>query len=132
MNTYLALRHLHIASVVISIALFVFRGGLMFAGSRWLQNRFLRIAPHVVDTVLLGTAVALVIMSSQYPFQQAWLTAKVLALVAYILLGTVAIKRGPTLRVRGLAFFAALATVLWIVSVARSRDPYGFLAPLIG
>ncbi len=102
----------------------------MLAGSPLLQARFVRIAPHVVDTVLLASAGWLAWFLGQYPFVHGWLTAKVLGLVAYIVLGSIALKRGRTKAVRAAAFAAALAAVLYVVSVALTRDPLGFLAAL--
>ncbi|HLS86823.1 MAG TPA: SirB2 family protein [Burkholderiales bacterium] len=130
MPTYLLVKHLHVACVAISIAGFAGRGALMLAGSPLLQARIVRIAPHVVDTVLLASAGWLAWFLGQYPFVHGWLTAKVLGLVAYIVLGSIALKRGRTKAVRAAAFAAALAAVLYVVSVALTRDPLGFLAAL--
>jgi uncharacterized membrane protein SirB2 len=127
---YALIRTIHIACAVLSVAGFVLRGGLMLAGSPLLQARLTRIAPHVVDTVLLGSAVALAWMSGQYPFAQGWLTAKLLALVAYVVLGTFALKRARTRRARAIYFILALATVLYIVSVAVTRSPLGVIAAI--
>lgn len=128
MSAYLAIRYVHIVCVVLSLAGFALRGVLALAGSPAMQARLARIAPHVVDTLLLASAVALAVMSQQYPFAQGWLTAKVLGLVAYIVLGSVALRRGRTPGVRAAAYAAALVTAAYIVSVALSRDPSGFFA----
>jgi len=125
---YLALRHVHIACAIVSVALFVLRGGLMIAESRWLQIFPLRVLPHVIDTVLLTTALMLTTVVHQYPFVQGWLTVKVVLLVVYILLGSIAIKRGRTRPIRIAAFVAALATVGFLFTVARAHHPLGFLA----
>jgi uncharacterized membrane protein SirB2 len=125
---YLALRHVHIACAMVSVALFVLRGGLMIAESRWLQSLVLRVLPHVIDTVLLSTALMLTTIVHQYPFVQGWLTVKVVLLVVYILLGSIAIKRGRTRPIRIAAFVAALATVGFLFTVARAHHPLGFLA----
>lgn len=127
MSWYLFLRHIHIASVVLSITLFIFRGGLMMADARLLQHRVLKVLPHVVDTVLLASAIGLSVLMQQYPFVHGWLTAKVVALLLYILLGTIAIKRGPTRRSRIIAFVLAVAVFAYILSVARAHHPAGFL-----
>ena len=127
---YLPLRMIHIGCAILTIARFVLRGGLMLAGAPLLRSLPLRILPHVVDTVLLASAVMLTIIVHQYPFVQSWLTTKVVLLVVYIVLGSIALKRGRTRPVRVVAFVAALATVLFLVSVARTRDPLGFLAGL--
>lgn len=120
---YPALKALHVGAVVVSLAGFAARGALMLADSPLLQARFVRIAPHVVDTVLLASAAWLAGFLHQYPFVHGWLTAKVLALLAYIGLGTVALKRGPTRKARVAAFGGALAAAAYIVAVALTRDP---------
>jgi len=122
---YAALKTLHVGCAALSIAGFAARGLLMLRDSPRLQARFARIAPHVVDTVLLASGVALAWLSGQYPFAQGWLTAKVLALVAYVLLGSMALKRGRSKPVRAMAFALAIAAVLYIVSVALTRNPLG-------
>jgi uncharacterized membrane protein SirB2 len=90
-----------------------------------LAQRWVRIVPHAVDTVLLGSAIALALISSQYPFEHDWLTAKIVGLVAYVLCGTMALKRGKSKAIRIGFFVAALLILAWIVSVALSRSPYG-------
>jgi uncharacterized membrane protein SirB2 len=118
---YSLLYQLHLGTVAVSVALFVWRGLLMLRESPLLQARVLRIAPHVVDTVLLLSALALTTVIHQYPFRDGWLTAKVVGLVVYIVLGTIALKRGRTRTIRVAAFVAALAVVAWIVVVARQH-----------
>src|SRR5215207_681820 len=105
---YLGLRHAHIGFAILSIGFFIVRGGMMLAGSPWLQAPALRILPHAIDTLLLTTALMLTTVIHQYPFTTGWLTMKVLLLVAYILLGSIAIKRGRTRGKRIAAFIAAL------------------------
>jgi uncharacterized membrane protein SirB2 len=119
---YLAIKHLHVTCAVLSGSFFMLRGLWMLTDSPLLQRRWVRVVPHVVDTLLLATALLLVFWSGQYPFVQPWLTAKVLALVAYIVLGTVALKRGRTKGVRTLALAAALAVFSYIVAVALTRQ----------
>lgn len=125
---YATLKVLHVGSAILSITGFTVRGVLMLRGSPLLRARFVRIAPHVVDTVLLTSAVALAWLSGQYPLAQAWLTAKVAALLVYIVLGAVALRHGQTLRVRAIAFVLALCTVLYIVCVALTRQATGPIA----
>jgi len=125
---YPALKHLHMTAAGVSIALFLIRGAWMFADSQRLQSRFARIVPHVVDTVLLASAIGLMFVVHQYPFVNGWLTAKLFGLLAYIALGTIALKRGPTKTLRGIAFFAAVAVFAWIFMTARMRWPWLFPA----
>ena len=128
MSGYLALRHLHLTAVVLSFALFALRGLWMLADSPQLQRRWVRIVPHCIDTVLLASAIGLILILQQYPFVNGWLTAKVLALIAYIILGSIALKRGPTRTIRAAAWIAALAMFGYIASVALTRSPLGFLS----
>lgn len=120
---YIALKHLHVTFVALSGLLFLVRGIWMLRASPRLQQRWARIVPHVVDTLLLASAIGLAVVSHQYPGQMPWLTAKVVALVAYIVLGTVALKRGRTQGVRTAAFVGALACFAYIVAVAVTKNP---------
>jgi uncharacterized membrane protein SirB2 len=121
-DAYLGVRALHAGSAVLSIAGFAARGALMLADSPLLQARFARIAPHVVDTLLLASAAWLAWFLGQVPFVHAWITAKVVALLLYIVLGMFALRRGRTKRVRIVAFGGALAAAAYIVAVALTRD----------
>lgn len=117
------LRIVHVSAATLSLALFLLRGAWMLAGSPRLQDRWVRIVPHVIDTIFLAAGIALAVRIGQYPFVHGWLTAKVFGLIAYIVLGTVALKRGPTRAIRGAAFAAALAVFAYIAGVARARHP---------
>ncbi|MCC4116800.1 SirB2 family protein [Aromatoleum toluclasticum] len=125
---YPAIKHLHVLCAVLSISGFLLQGVWMMRRSPLLDHRVTRTLPHVIDSVFFGSAITLATMSGQYPFVAPWVTAKVAALVVYILLGATALRWGRTMRVRVLALFAALLTFSWIVSVALSKDPAGFLA----
>lgn len=121
--SYLAIKHAHMSFAILSGLFFLTRGVMMLAGSALLQKRFLRIAPHLIDTLLLASALALVFISGQYPFVQNWLTAKVLALVGYIIAGSVALRPGRPKGVRAIAFIAALMLFAYILKVAVTRNP---------
>ena len=121
--SYYALKHIHMTFAVLSGVLFLVRGLWMLAESKRLEQRWVKIAPHAIDTLLLASAIGLAVWSGQYPGQSPWLTAKLLALVAYIGLGTVALRRGRTRQVRALAFVAALACFAYILAVVLTRNP---------
>ncbi|KAB8038494.1 SirB2 family protein [Janthinobacterium aquaticum] len=121
---YLALKHFHMGCAAASGALFLLRGLWMLRASSALQQRWVRILPHLVDTALLVSAITLAVWSGQSPGSQPWLVAKLVALVAYIVLGTIAIKRGKTLAVRATAFVAALLVYAYIIMVAVSKQPW--------
>ena len=122
--SYVLLKYVHVTAAIASFALFFLRGLWMMAAPEKLAARWVRVVPHVIDTVLLVSAIALAATTAQYPFVQPWLTAKVIALLAYILLGTVAIRRGRTRRVRIVAWILALVVFGYIVVVAHTRDPF--------
>ncbi|MCV6589719.1 MAG: SirB2 family protein [Marinobacterium sp.] len=121
---YLALKHIHLTAITLSFALFALRAFWMLQDSARLQQRWVKIVPHIIDTVLLVSALSLAVLLQQYPFVDSWLTAKVLALLAYIGFGTVALKRGRSLNIRVIALAGAILSAAYIVSVALSRTPW--------
>jgi len=121
--SYLALKHLHVTCVVLSGLGFCLRGWWMLHESPLGQHRLTRVVPHIVDSLLLGSALTMAWMSSQYPFVNGWLTAKFLGLLAYILLGMMALKRGRTRAIRARFLVLALLAYAYIVSVALTRNP---------
>lgn len=127
MSLYLALKYVHVTCVVISGIGFLARGCWLLAVPARQRGRWLRIAPHVVDSLLLASALCLAVLSGQYPFVSAWLTGKLFGLIAYIGLGSVALRHGRTRSRRIAAFLLALLAFAYIVSVALTRNPLGFL-----
>ncbi len=125
--SYVAIRQVHVGAAAISLALFLLRAGWMLASPGRLQARWVRIVPHCVDTILLGTALWLA-WQLGIEGTRGWLAAKVVGVLVYIVAGTVALKRGRTLRVRIVALVAALATFGYIVSVALTKSALGFLS----
>lgn len=123
MFDFLWVKHLHVTCVGLSIGLFVARGSLELLSRPWRHWRLLCVAPHLVDTVLLGSALWMVWRTGQYPFVDTWLTAKVLALLVYIVLGRFALGKNTPRRLRPLFFAAALFSVAYIVGVALTRSP---------
>ena len=128
---YLQIKWVHIAAVIASGALFALRGIAVQFGASWATAAPLRYLSYTIDTVLLTAAMMLVTIVHQYPFVQGWLTAKVCLLVVYVVLGTFALKRGRTLRMRLVCFVAALAVYGFIGSVAVEHHPLGVLLPLM-
>lgn len=120
--SYLLLKHLHVTCVVLSGLGFCLRGVWMLTDSPRRTQRLARVLPHLVDTLLLGSALTMAWMSGQYPFVLDWLTAKFFGLLAYILLGTMALKRGRTKAIRSRYFVLALLAYGYIVAVALTRS----------
>lgn len=125
---YYTIKQIHVIAVVVSVFGFMLRGWWMIAANPLLGHRLTRVVPHVVDTVLLLSAITLAMMIAQYPFVADWVTAKVLGLLVYIGLGMLALRRGPNRSVRVSAWLAALVVYAWIASVAIDKQPWGFLA----
>ncbi|MFO1314380.1 MAG: SirB2 family protein [Burkholderiales bacterium] len=122
---YAALKSVHVACVAASLALFVVRGTWMLRAPERLRAPWVRVVPHVVDTLLLVSAVALAALLRIDPLAHGWLAAKIAGLCVYIVLGTVALKRGRTRAARITAFAAALVVFAYIVSVAVAKSPAG-------
>lgn len=104
----------------------------MIRESPLLQHWLTRTLPHINDTVFLLSGIALAAMLQQYPVSHDWLTAKVLGLLTYIALGSLALKRARRKNVRVLCLVLALLTFAWVVSVALTRSTFGFFAFLVG
>jgi uncharacterized membrane protein SirB2 len=121
------LKHLHLSTIALTLALFVLRGIWMMAESPRLQARWVRIVPHINDTLLLASGIGLAVLTQQYPLVHGWLTAKFFALILYIVLGTVALKRGKTRGQRIAAWVAALLVFGYMVAVAVTHDPFPFM-----
>jgi uncharacterized membrane protein SirB2 len=119
---YEIVKTIHVGCAILTLVSFSLRGIWMLHWPTMLERTVVRIVPHVIDTVLLASAIVLMIETRQYPLAQAWLTAKIAAVVVYIVLGGVALKRGRTRAVRISAWIAALATYGYIVAVALTRD----------
>jgi uncharacterized membrane protein SirB2 len=124
---YIVIKYVHVISVVLSVSGFFLRGLLMMGDSPLLGARWIRILPHINDTVLLVAALTLAAMSGQYPFVADWVTAKVFGIIAYIILGALALREASTRSMRIACWLASLAVFGWIVSVALTRQPWGFL-----
>ncbi len=124
---YIGLKHLHMTAVAVSGAFFLVRGIWMLRHSDMLQRRWVRVAPHIVDTVLLLSALGLLWVLSLSPFAHGWLTAKIVALVLYIVAGSIALKRGRSRRTRIDFFAVAIVLFAYMVGVALTREPWFFL-----
>ena len=120
--SYSLLYQIHIGCALLSITGFMFRGWWRFTSPSKLNRRWVKILPHIVDTVLLVSAIMLSVQLHQYPLTHSWLTAKFFALLAYIILGSIALKRGRTTFARASAFIASLLVLIYIVGTATSKN----------
>ncbi|HYD59956.1 MAG TPA: SirB2 family protein [Noviherbaspirillum sp.] len=120
--SYLALKHLHMSFAAMSGTLFFLRGLFMLRESPLLHKAWINRSSYVIDTVLLASALTLAAWSAQSPFAVQWITVKVAAVIAYIIAGAIALKRGKTKAVRTGAFVAALLIFGYIVKLALTKQ----------
>ena len=123
---YEIVKHTHLTAIALSVLLFLFRFALNAKQSPMLQKKWLKIVPHVVDTVLLASAATLCVMLEQYPFVDAWVTEKLMALVLYIVMVTLALRLGRNGSMRGVGFIGALSWIVYAGMVAVSKQPLLF------
>ena len=128
---YLLIKQLHMVLALVSVCGFVLRWQWQVRSHPLSRHPLTRVAPHVVDTLLLLLGVALVWLSGLLPWQVPWLAAKLTGLLVYILLGMAAMS--VTSRTGKIAAFGfALITFTWMVSVALTKHPMGFLSAGMG
>jgi uncharacterized membrane protein SirB2 len=113
----------HVSTVILSIAGFIFRGILHFRGSGLVNRKWLKITPHVIDTVLIISAIILLQQYGLNLLVTPWLLAKLIALIFYIALGLIAFRFAKTTRVRMLAWCGAILLFAYICSVAVTKNP---------
>lgn len=128
MTLFDGLKVIHVSCAVLSIGGFSLRGYWMLSGNALLDKRIAKTLPHIIDTLLLASAIGMLFIWQTSPFEFTWLGAKVLALLAYIGLGMVALRFGRTRQVRILAWTSALVVAAYIVSVALNKSALGFFA----
>jgi len=118
----------HMGLALLSVTLFFIRGLWMMADSPMRQRRLVKIAPHVIDTLLLVSAIVLVVQTRQYPWEHSWLAAKIIALLAYIGIGLVAMRLGRSKQIRVFAWLLALLVFAYMLLVATQRNPLPLLS----
>jgi len=121
--SYAALKIIHVISAIFSYLLFTLRGVWMMQDSPKLQLRWVKILPHVIDTVLLASAIALVTMIQQYPGISTWLSAKIVGILLYIILGMMTLRFGKTRKIKTIAWITAQIVFFYIVLVALTKNP---------
>ena len=127
---YTTLKLVHMTAATLTIAGFVLRGFWMLSDSEKLQHPLVRVLPHIIDTVFLLAGIGLIMTLHLPVLLPGWLQIKIAALLAYILLGTIALKRGKTKRIRTIAFVLALLTFAYVVGVALSKSAASWIAIL--
>ena len=123
MDSYVIFKHVHMTAVALSGLLFMVRGLWLLQGSAQLQAKWVKITPHVVDTLLLVSAIAMLVVAQQFP---AWVHVKITLLVVYIGLGLMAFKKAKTQGQKLTFLLAAMAVYMFLISVALTKSPAGF------
>ena len=131
MTLFESLKFIHVSCAFISIGGFGLRGYWMVSDDPLLQHRAAKVVTHIIDTLLLGSAITLLLILHLSPLAQPWLIAKIVALLIYIGLGMVALRFGRTRKTKVITWLLALLTVGYIVSVAYSKSPWGVFAAVM-
>lgn len=125
MDSYVIFKHVHMTAVALSGLLFMVRGLWLLQGSTQLQAKWVKITPHVIDTLLLVSAIAMLVVAQQFP---AWVHVKITLLIVYIGLGLMAFKKAKTQGQKLTFLLAAVAVYVFLISVALTKSPAGFFA----
>jgi len=120
---YMMAKHLHLTAVALSILFFIFRFIWSQLDASALSKKWVKILPHIIDTVLLASAIWLCVILSQYPFVNAWLTFKLVGVVLYIVFGLFALKKAKTTLSKWAFFVAAIAVLMATAMVAVTKQP---------
>ncbi len=129
---YAQIKHAHVGLAILSGGLFAVRGAFLLAGMRWPQHVLVKWTSYAVDTALLTAALMLLTILPWAMFGNGWLVAKLGLLVAYVVLGVFALRRGRTRRIRAACYVLALLAFGAAYSIARAHHPLGALYPLLG
>ncbi len=124
---YIVLKNIHLLCVLLSFSGFIIRSIWAFKGSPLLQKKLVKVAPHIIDTILLVSAIAMAVSIQQYPFIDNCLTAKVFGLIAYIIFATITLKRARNNTERTACFILSILSFAYVVGVARTHSPLFFL-----
>ncbi len=128
---YASLKLLHVTLAIVSVSGFVLRAWWSVNESPLLKTKLARTAPHVVDTFFLLAGIGMIWTASMPVLSTHWLLAKFVGLVAYVLAGTVAIKRGKTREIRLMASILALGIFAWVIGISIRKSPLSWLTPMV-
>ncbi len=120
------IKTIHLITAFLSISGFILRGVWLWTNSPMLGHRWVKVAPHINDTLLLGSALTMAVFWRFSPLDHAWLSTKILAVLIYIGLGSIAFKHTQK-NIQMAAWLAAILMFSFILSVAISKSPWGFL-----
>lgn len=129
MNYYLLIKSIHIFTVISSITLFLLRAYWLLQESYLLKNKVIKILPHLIDTILLTSAIALLFIEGVYPGKEnPWLIAKIIAMICYILTGFYLFKATKSAASIKLATVIAILFYIYIVhtAITKNINPFAF------
>ncbi len=132
MSLFSLLKLVHVGCALLSVGGFALRGYWALVDNPRRRSRLARVGPHVVDTLLLGSAVGMLVLWGVSPFSTSWLVAKLVALLLYIGLGMATLRFARTPRWQRASYTAALGCAAYIICVAVTHSPLGPLALLAG
>jgi uncharacterized membrane protein SirB2 len=124
-DTVQLIKEFHVALAFITVAGFVARAALAMTDNQLRNAKFVRIAPHVIDTLLLVLGITLAVQLSLSPLSNGWLMAKIIGLIAYIGFGVMTMRATST-PLRLIGFVGAIASVSYIFAVAYSKQVMPF------
>lgn len=124
---YPQIKHAHIGLALLSGSLFALRGALLLGGVRWPNAVAVRYLSYTIDTALLTAAMMLLTILPAALYANGWLAVKIVLLVAYVVLGVFALRRGRTRRARTICYLAALLVFAQIYCIARAHHPLGII-----
>ncbi len=119
---YTAVKHIHLTAIILSLVLFIARFVLLWLKSSKLNSKLLKVLPHLVDTVLIVSAITLCVLLQQYPLVDAWVTEKLLALIMYVFMVTLALRLANNNFMRIIGFVGAISWVAFAGAVAVSKQ----------
>ncbi|KGJ91056.1 SirB2 family protein [Thalassotalea sp. ND16A] len=122
----LLVKNFHMFLAALSVALFTFRFALLMTNPDKLKQKWLKICPHVIDTLLFTLGIIMMVTYSLYPGQVDWMTEKLVAVVAYIFTGyyTLKLARNNTMRVIG--YLGAMGWVILVARIAMTKQNFLF------
>ncbi|ELR63426.1 Protein sirB2 [Photobacterium marinum] len=123
---YAAFKHLHMTAIALSVLLFVARYLMVMANSSLIEKKFLKVTPHVVDTLVLLTGIVLIFMTGFMPFTESgsWLTQKLSCVLAYIALGYFTLHHGKNKVFKTFAFLGSLGWVMAAAKIAVTKTSF--------
>ena len=122
----LILKNIHMSLAAISVALFCLRFALLMTNANLLKNRWLKVVPHIIDTVLLLIGLVMMVKLALYPGQVDWMSEKLIAVVAYIFTGYYTLKLARNNMMRIFGFLGALGWIILVARIAMTKQNFLF------